>query len=56
MHSFTLPAVKQNAVIVPWESHTTWSFEPKPPPAASQGVVAGLARGPGFFPSPRLRP
>src|SRR5690606_22395480 len=26
------------------------------PPAASQGVVAGLARGPGFVPSPRLRP
>jgi len=28
----------------------------KPAPAPSQGVVAGLARGPGFFPSPRLRP
>src|SRR5690606_25620035 len=31
VHSFTLPAVRRNAVIVPWESHTTWSLEPNPP-------------------------
>lgn len=28
----------------------------KPAPAPSKGVVFGLARGPGFFPSLRLRP